>query len=352
MTTQETTAARHAASLEDYRWLTSAAAVPWLRRAADSPQSVLKLTAELRKQLSPAQTHLVLEQVELRRRAQSKFTAAAGMFFTPQGLEQATDETVAAYKAARFPSAAPVADLCCGIGGDLQALAARGPVIGVDRDPGVAVLAAANLRVVENEAPCPPHPQPLSHKGRGEDACAADSFAARSFPATGIPDSPLSPRAANSPLSPRGRGAGGEGAPGAAGVVVAEVADFEVRNFAAWHIDPDRRPHGRRTTRVELHDPGPGVIDHLRAACPAGAVKLAPAATLPDAWPREAELEWISRAGECRQLICWFGELARTRSAPGHDRCSARAAAASPSAALAKKKQHRPRRSGQYPLGT
>ena len=44
-------------------------------------------------------------------------------FFTPVGWEQATDELIAAYKASRFPADGPVADLCCGIGGDLLVLA-------------------------------------------------------------------------------------------------------------------------------------------------------------------------------------------------------------------------------------
>ncbi len=92
-------------------------------------------------------------------------------------------------------------------------------------------------------------------------------------------------------------------------LVATEVESFDVGRFAAWHIDPDRRPEGRRTTRVELHEPGPAAIDRLRAARAEGAVKLAPAATLPDAWCQEAELEWISRGCECRQLVCWFGTL-------------------------------------------
>ena len=165
------------------------------------------------------------------------------MFFTPLGLEQATDEFVAAYKASRFPPAQAVADLCCGLGGDLLALAARGAATGVDRDPVTALLAEAN-------------------------------------------------------------------APASAPILVADATAVDLRGCSAWHIDPDRRPTGRRTTRVELHEPGPEVIDRLRAARPEGAVKLAPAATLPEAWPQEAELEWIGRATECRQLVCWFGALA------------------------------------------
>jgi len=138
--------------------------------------------------------------------------------------------------------------LIAGIGGDLAALAARGPVTGVDRDPAVTILAAANVQAV-----CP---------GAVLDVQAVD------------------------------------------------VNCCDLRQFAAWHIDPDRRATGRRTTRVELHEPGPEVIDQLRAAQPDGAVKLAPAATLPESWEQAAELEWISRGGECRQLVCWFGCLA------------------------------------------
>jgi hypothetical protein len=256
--TQETAAARHPANLDDYRWLTTAAAEPWLARAATADaRSTVSLVGELRRELSAERTHLVLEQVELRRRARTKFAAAEKMFFNPIGFEQATDEFVANYKAQRFATGGAVADLCCGIGGDLLALVTRGPACGVDRDPVVALLAAANVQAV-------------------------------------VPQ-------------------------GVASFSAADVETFDVRDFAAWHIDPDRRPEGRRTTRVELHEPGPAVIDRLRAEQPSGAVKLAPAATLPDAWPPEAELEWISRGGECRQLVCWFGTLARD---PGRRRAT------------------------------
>jgi hypothetical protein len=46
---------------------------------------------------------------------------------------------------------------------------------------------------------------------------------------------------------------------------------------------------------------------------PNAAIKLAPAANLPAnrAWSASAEFEWISRAGECRQLVAWRGDLAR-----------------------------------------
>ena len=249
------------ATIDDYRWLLGAEGRDWLADAALASGDLAQQTRRLRKQLSAARRHLVLEQVALRRRAKQKFSAAERMFFTPRGLEQATDELTAAYKASRFPPGAFVADLCCGVGGDLLALAARGPVLGVDRDPLVALLAEANLKAIRG----------LSEN---DPACK---------------------------------------------VLAVDLDEAPLSGVAAWHIDPDRRPQGRRTTRVELHEPGVPAIERLLAAHPTGAVKLAPAAELPPQWSSAAELEWISRRGECKQLVAWFGTLA---AAPGLHRAS------------------------------
>jgi hypothetical protein len=61
---------------------------------------------------------------------------------------------------------------------------------------------------------------------------------------------------------------------------------------------------------VELHEPSAEVIDRLLLQCGDAAIKLAPAAELPERWVCDAELEWISRDGECRQLVAWFGRFA------------------------------------------
>jgi hypothetical protein len=236
--------------LDDYRWLTSGQADDLLAEVASSGEPIVQLTARLRRALPTGRTHLILEQVELRRRAKQKFAHPEDMFFSPLALEQASDAMLAAYKAERFGQAEPVADLCCGIGGDLLGLAQGRAVLGIDRNPVAAILAAANL----NRAQPPPH---------------------------------------------------------SGAVAVADVLAIDLGCAAAWHIDPDRRPHGRRTTHVALHSPGPDAIDRLRAACAAGAIKLAPAAEAPQHWAAEAELEWISRGRECRQLVVWFDRLAR-----------------------------------------
>ena len=232
--------------LDDYRWLVGDAAQSWLALAEQGGASTLVTAQRLRKELSPARTHLVMEQAELRTRARVKFSAAERMFFSRLGLQQASDEITAGYKAGRFPAGVPLADLCCGIGGDLLALARRGIASGVEREPIAAIMAEANLA------------------------------------ATGRP----------------GR------------VAIDDVAAVNVADYAAWHSDPDRRPSGRRTTRVELHEPRLEVIETLLRQNQQAAIKLAPAATFPEAWAEQVELEWISRRGSCRQLVAWFGSLA------------------------------------------
>jgi len=240
--------------LDDYRWLIGAEAAALLADTAERREPLVAATARLRKNLSPERTHLVLEQVSLRAKARDKFHAAAEqMYFTPLGLEQATDRLVAAYKARRFPSGFACADLCCGIGGDLAALAERGPTLGVDRQDHKTLLAEANCRAL----------------GAGRDVRCR----------------------------------------------VAGVEEVDVAEFTHWHLDPDRRPQGGRTIRVEDHEPNDDFIRGLCESRPEGALKLSPAASPPDDWRESCELEWISRGGECRQLVVWFGALANEQGA-------------------------------------
>ena len=111
----------------------------------------ISLGEKLRAQGHPP--HLVaaaLTQSRLRARARGKFGPfAAGMLFTPEGLEQATRLSVAARHAQRFTSAGVnrVADLGCGIGSDSMALATFDrEVVAVERDDVTAAVATMNLR--------------------------------------------------------------------------------------------------------------------------------------------------------------------------------------------------------------
>jgi hypothetical protein len=93
-------------------------------------------------------------------------------------------------------------------------------------------------------------------------------------------------------------------------VHVADAATWDVAGCGAWHIDPDRRATGRRTTRVEQYQPDLAALERLRAANPNAAVKLAPACAAPESWREGVELEWIGQGGECRQQVAWSGSLA------------------------------------------
>jgi hypothetical protein len=234
-------------TLDDYHWLTSPAAQPWL---AEPPADPARWIPHLRKTLSPERAHLVVDTLELRHRARDKFRLADQMFFTRKGLEQATDEIIAAHKARRFDTGVQVSDFCCGIGGDFLALAARGPARGVDRDEALTLLAATNARVY----------------GVSGDQCS---------------------------------------------VVASELGRFADES-GSWHCDPDRRPAGHRATRGELFEPTLETLTQLIARRPNAAIKLAPATQPPDQWTAQAECEWIESRGECRQQVAWFGDLARS----------------------------------------
>jgi hypothetical protein len=238
-------------NLDDFRWLVSSDAVPWLEKAAqtaDDPDSLLKTTVALRRDLGRARSHLAIALIQLRRRGRVKFSQADRMFFTRQLLEQATDEQIGAYKAARYPEQGELLDLCCGIGGDLISLARRSVTRGVDCDEIAALLAAAN--------------------------CESLGLTSTS-------------------------------------IHVEDAQQIPITDYAAWHLDPDRRPEGHRTTRLASHEPDLPTVERLLAANRQGAIKLAPACNVPEHWRGEAELEWIGNRGECRQLVAWFGNLAR-----------------------------------------
>ena len=128
-------------NLLDYQWLCSPEGREHLQAISCEDSTSPSVIQRLRRQIGTERTRLVVEQLELRQRGQRKFTRANQMFFTARLLEQATDEQIAAYKAGRFPSSGLVADLCCGLGGDLLAFGRHGQAIGIDRNARSAQLA-------------------------------------------------------------------------------------------------------------------------------------------------------------------------------------------------------------------
>jgi len=240
--------------LIDYRWITSSEANRWLEDFADSEEPLHRVLGRLRKSLSVEKARLVADQLVLRNRAASKFgMLAKQMFFTKLSLQQATDLWIARHKAGRFIREKTVTDFCCGIGGDLIALAERGPVVGWDNSSEMVHLALANLGAIRGSQVSERHA--VVRQGKVEH----------------VP-----------PLA----------------------GQF-------WHLDPDRRAGGQRSTHLECHSPGLPTIESWLSTSPDGALKLAPATKVPREWEQEAELEWISRERECRQLVVWFGKLSR-----------------------------------------
>src|SRR5260370_36490474 len=100
-----------------------------------SPDRALELARSLRERYPPGLVAAALTQQALRTAARAKFSRAEEMLFTRAGLEQASSEIMAAHSAGRYPAGALVADLCCGIGGNLTALGSGRRVMAVDLDP-------------------------------------------------------------------------------------------------------------------------------------------------------------------------------------------------------------------------
>ena len=239
--------------VESVRWLRSADGQRVLARAAglDEPDP-LRAHAALERACPGTPSELLaaaLTQAELRARAVDKFGALAGsMYFTPDGLEQATRLSVATHRAARLTAfdASTVVDLGCGIGGDLVAFARAGlTAAGVDLDPVRVAVAEANLEAL--------------------------------------------------------------GLPGAVGV--ADALEVDVAPFDVAFADPARRSGRGRTFTPEAWTPPWSFAESLLEgdAC----VKTAPGIPH-ELVPAGVEAEWVSDRGEVKEAALWGGRLATT----------------------------------------
>ena len=196
---------------------------------------------------------LALEQVLLRQRAAVKFPQPSRMYFTRQGLEQATPQAVASHRADRFRGNRLVFDLCCGLGGDALALAEVSPVIGIDIDPLCAALVRANAAAL----------------GLGERILA-------------VVGDVLQPPLAFGP---------------------ADAAFF----------DPSRRAEHRRIRRPEHYSPPLATLLRWVDRLAGLAVKVSPAIEPQALAGFACEVEFVSLEGELKEATLWFGEF---RSSP------------------------------------
>lgn len=233
--------------LETFRWLLTDDGQALLAEATAlvaGGTSPLAAGSALRRTTTGERAAAALSQVELRERAVAKFGAAASrMYFTPDALEQATRQRVAAHRAGRAAAfgAQTLVDLGCGIGGDLIEAARAGIVCaGVDLDPVRVAIAEANLAAL--------------------------------------------------------------GLPGA--VQVADATAIDHRGFDLAFADPARRSGAGRSFRVEDWTPPWTWVEGLlrRSAC----VKVAPGIPH-DLVPAGVEAEWVSDDGEVKEAALWSG---------------------------------------------
>lgn len=119
-----------------------------------------QLASQLRRAFPPAEASALAEQVTLRVRAKRNQGCERPFLYTQLGLEMMTHPVVAARRAERLAALnLSLADLTCGLGGDLAAAATAGvPAFGFDHDPAHILFAAANTGapVVRADATFPP----------------------------------------------------------------------------------------------------------------------------------------------------------------------------------------------------
>ncbi len=211
----------------------------------------LSVAVALRREYPPDLAAAATAQHELRLAARAKFGRAMEMLFTRDGYEQSSSEPIARHRAARFEDARRVADLCCGIGGDLIALAAGAAtqeVLAVDKDQVHARLAAHNAAVY--------------------------------------------------------------GMAGQVRACVADVRDIPLAGIDAVFIDPARRA-GTRRFPAGMSQPPLGWCLSLRERVPAVCVKAAPglpAELIPAGW----EAEFIADGRDLKEAVLWSPALATT----------------------------------------
>ena len=212
-----------------------------------------KQLLRLREIFSVEQSQFIACQVRLRQQAGKRFPNANQMLFTRLGLQQTTDAGIATYKADLIRKLAAdtqhVTDLCCGIGGDLQAFSQHFAVTGVDQDSMLCQLARHNATLNYGKA---------------------------------------------------------------VNTIPADVTEFTLDTDWV-HLDPDRRHDGLRHTDIQSFAPDLPFMNHLidqvGKSIKGILIKLAPATQIPDAWVDKCQLQWLQSRNECRQQLALFTPL-------------------------------------------
>lgn len=192
-----------------------------------------------------------LEIAILRGEAGAKFPFAEKMYFTREALEQASAWQVATYRAERYRLFDLALDLGCSVGGDTLALAGAAVTLGIDLDPLRLLMARANLAAL----------------GLEMRAALLQADLSQELPLSRLPG---------------------------------KVGMF---------FDPARRAGGRRVYSVRAYQPPLEIIRQWLIGTPALGVKISPGVRLDELSGYEAEVEFISLAGELKEAVLWFGPL-------------------------------------------
>ncbi|MCY3916404.1 MAG: methyltransferase domain-containing protein [Chloroflexi bacterium] len=145
-----------ALTLEDIEFLRGDRARDMLAAYADcdlTDANTLQLLTRLRASLTPREASAVLQTLQLREKATTKFPRyGSSMLFTDDALQQASGPAARRYRARLF-GARSVLDLCCGIGSDTLAFAAAGSqALGLEIDPVRIAIARHNAEAMNLDA--------------------------------------------------------------------------------------------------------------------------------------------------------------------------------------------------------
>ena len=247
--------------------LISEEGVSILGEASRLPEDRLTRISNLRKKYPEDLVRVAVEQLELRKRAKSKFPFADQMLFTKEGLEQSTGKRVADYHATYFPVGAKILDACCGIGGDAVALSNKGEVLAIDQNPAATFCTEHNFQIhSEQEA-----------------------------------------------LKSRFRAITGN-------VVGLNLPELKLEGFDFAFFDPSRRTDGRegerrRVNAAEDYSPPLSWVSELRKSFSGTAVKVSPAIDDETLRTLGGVIEFISDRGECKEALALLDELANRTDA-------------------------------------
>jgi hypothetical protein len=232
------------------RWLVGSeglGAVSRATRLLDDGVDELRVITGLRGSIDdPARTAAVLASATARRRARNRWLEADQLLFTRESLEQASDPTVAAWRAGRLADT-DVYDLCSGVGGDAIAIArAAHTVTAVDLDAARLVLLEHNAAVYGLDIP----------------------------------------------------------------TRVGDALDLEVPRDHLVHVDPARRRDGSRIGDPRRTQPPVDLLVTAHTAAPGRAIVLAPGtdADHPALGP-DVEVEYLQLGDDLVEAVAWSGVL-------------------------------------------